>query len=342
MEQQKIQFKKEIPAPGFAGMAMNSSGAGSIIASNRQRKLIIETGEESCLHYSEIPFRILIWGPRNGGKTHFLLTSKDEPICVIDTENRAPLIIPKFRVCKDCGKHWVSMDKHPKVPSKICGINECPFCESKNIRLKDIRRIRVVNSDQAREAAKMFIDILNKYHEKTGKIGTIGVDNISKIWDWVQNEYAASKGLSPEARLSPRDDYKLINPQHNENFREILLQSIHNVVLIATAKPLYGDKEDQYKITAMGAEGQKHNIFAVDWEIYNSEGEVQLKDGKTVGNGIFTSYIIKNSIISGNIAPIQFLDFTKLVTLREKLLVECGVTELPKPETPEPEKIQGE
>lgn len=330
--EQKIQFKKETPPViEFAGLA--------IMASNRQRnKLIIETAEESCLHYSEIPFRILIWGPRNGGKTHFMLTGKDEPICIIDTENRAPLIIPKFRACKDCNKHWVSTDKHPKMPSKICGISECPHCGSKNIRLRDIRRIRVVNSEQAREAARMFIDILNKHHEKTGKIGTIGVDNISKIWDWVQNEYAAGKGLSPEARLSPRDDYKVINPQHNENFREILLQSIHNIVLIATAKPLYGDKDDQYKITSMGAEGQKHNIFAVDWEIYNSEGEVLLKDGKTVGNGIFTSYIIKNSIISGNINPIQFLDFEKLIILREKLLVECGVTELPKPEPEKPKE----
>lgn len=333
MEQQ-IQFKKDVTPPpvSFANLAS------SVLVSNRA-KLVIETADEICVHYNEIAFRILIWGQRNTAKTHFLLTCP-EPICVIDTEDRAKLIMPKFRTCKDCGKQWVASDKHPKsTTNKICGIKECPHCGSTNIRIKDIRKIRVINSQQARDAAKVFIEVLDKHYKETGTVGTIGVDNISKIWDWVQNEYGAGKGLNVTDRLSPRDDYKHINPQHNENFRDIILQCIYNVVLIATAKPIY-DKEDQYKITGTGAEGQKHNTFAVDWEIYNSEGEVLLKDGKTVGNGVFTSYILKNSIAPGMINPIQYMDFDKLVKIREKLLIECGVSELPKPPDLEPEKLK--
>ncbi len=339
-----MEFRKvdNTPPIKFTELAASASTPGRVLVSNRSR-LVIETSDDLCLHYSDIAFRILIWGHRNTAKTHFLLTCP-EPICIIDTEDRFKLITPKFRACNDCGKQWVSSDKHPKRPNKICGIKECPYCESKNVRLKDIRRIRAVNSQQARESAKIFIDLLDKHYKETGKVGTIGVDNITKIWDWVQNEYATRKGLGSNDRLSPRDDYKHINPEHNENFRDIILQCIHNVVFIATAKPIY-DKEDQYKITGTGAEGQKHNPFAVDWEIYNSEGEVLLKDGKTVGNGVFSSYILKNSIASGTINPIQFLDYGKLVSIREKLLVECGVSELPKPETEveQPkEEIKGE
>lgn len=330
MDQPPVQFKKEASPPiNFAGMASNAA-----MASNRPRsKLVIETSEDLCSHYSDIAFRILIWGQKNTGKTHVLSTCP-EPICIIDTEDRAKLIMPKFRTCNDCGKPWVSSDKHPKNPNKVCGIKECPHCGSTNVRLKDIRRIKVVNSQQARESAKIFIEILDKHYKETGKVGTVGVDNITTIWTWVQNEYATRKGKSTEDRLNPRDDYKHINPEHNENFRDVLLSCIHNVVLIATAKPIY-DKEDQYKITGTGAEGQKHNPFAVDWEIYNSEGEILLKDGKTVGDGIFTSYILKNSITPGLVNGIQFLNYDKLVKIREKLLIECGVSELPKTETPE-------
>jgi len=326
-----IEFKKNEGVSNtpssFANLAFNAANA-NILVSNHPR-LIIETSEEICSAYSKIAFRILVWGNKNSAKTHLALTFPP-PVCLIDTEDRAKLIIPKFRMCKDCNAQWVSSDKHPKHPNKICDIKECPQCGSTNVSVKDIRKIKVINSQQAREAARVFIDILNKHYEQTGKVGTIVVDNISKIWDWVQNEYAAKRGKTTEDRLSPRDDYKNINPEHNENFRDVLLNCKHNVILIATSKSEYGDANNIYKITGCKAEGQKHNPFAVDWEIYNSEGEILLKDGKTIGNGEFMSYILKNSLVSGVINPIKFLDYNKLVTLREKLLAECGVSELPK------------
>lgn len=312
-----ISFKKkddEIPSSSFLNMASN------VVVRNTQRiSLKIETSEELCANYESIAFRDLIWGPQNAGKTHFLCTHP-EPICIIDTEDRVKLIMPKFRVCKDCDENYVTSEPHPKKPNTISGSKECPSCGSKNTRLKDIRKIKVNTSEEAKLAAQTFIDLL----DKSGKIGTIGVDNISKIWDKLQNEYAAGKGLEINDHLDPRDDYKKINPQHNENFRDLLLSTKHNVVLIATARPLY-DKDDRYKIVGTGSEGQKHNPFAVDWVIYTEEGQMLGQDGKLVGNGIFTANIIKNSIAAANIPPIQFLDYNKMVNLRNKLLESCGV-----------------
>lgn len=312
-----IAFKS--PQISFAKAATVHSNS---LISNKQPELKVEQAED--FDDEKIPFRILISALPEGGKTHFLLTCPP-PIIVIDTENRYKLIVKKFRTCTDCGHNWVSVSKHPKK-NKICGILECPLCESKNTRIKDIRGIRCYTSKNARDAAKLAISILDEHYEKTGKIGTIGVDNISKVWDKTQHEYEAEKGLAiNEKVLDPMTDYKHINPRHNEEFRDLLLGSHHNVVLIATKKDIYS-KENRYEIIGTAAEGQKHNPYAVDWEISNQQGETILPDGKKVGNGVFISHIIKNSYMPGSyIDPIQNMDFNRLSEVRKKLLLACGI-----------------
>ena len=320
-----IKFKEEKPGAGIPFMTLASAAAMQAHASPLLSDQIkICSAEEVALW--DIPFRILIWGAPNSGKTHFALTFP-EPICIVDTEGRYPLIIKKFRVCKDCGNDWVSSDMNPKTMKPV-GILECPSCGSKNVRLKDIRGIRCKSGAQAQKAADMFLKILDDHHNKTGEIGTIVVDNASKIWDWNQSEYSIKKyGSEPsDTHLDPMGDYKFINPQHNEYFRDKILGSIHNVVMIATMKAQYS-KDDRYKIIGSGADGQKHNPFAVDWTIINAEGEVVGTDGQVVGNGIYTSHIQKNSLISGKIPPQQSLDYKKLVKIRQSLMVICGVVE---------------
>ena len=304
----------------FAQAAFNSAVV------NSKPTLTVEQAED--INEELIPFRILISALPEGGKTHFLCTFPS-PIVIIDTENRYKLIVKKFRTCNDCGKHWVSINKHPKT-GKICGIIECPHCGSKNTKIKDIRGIRCHTSKEAREAAKLAIKILDDHFEKTGQIGTIGVDNVSKVWDKTQHEYEAEKNLAiNEKVLDPMSDYKHINPRHNEEFRDLLLGSRHNIVLIATRKDIYS-KENRFEIVGTAAEGQKHNPYAVDWEISNEQGKIILSNGKPVGNGIFTSYIIKNSYMPGSsIDPIQNLDYERLFGVRRKLLQACGIVEMP-------------
>lgn len=325
---------KGVPAPtSFAGIASNSAA----YITNSSSSLKIETNEELILTYEKTPFRILEWGPEGSGKTHFLCTCP-EPILTIDTENRIPLIMPKFRVCRDCGKEWCTSDIIDQKSKKIAGSVECPHCKSHNIRLKDIRRILVKNVSMAQQAAQLFIDIAEKYHDSTQKYATIGVDNIGRIWDWSQNEYSAGKGKDINDHLDPRDDYKKINPEHNEKFRDKLLLARANIVFIAPSKPVY-DKDNRFEIVGSDPEGQKHNKYSVDWIISSLQGESPGIDGKVIGNGIFTSYVTKNSLIAARIDPIVSLNFEKLSTLRQKLMKSCGVIfEEPKPEpalTPE-------
>jgi hypothetical protein len=310
--------------------------AGTILQSGSSgRNLKIVTAEDIAgMIY---PFRILIWGMPNTGKTHFLMTMP-EPVCIIDTEGRYGLLVKKFRVCKDCEHEWMTGEVDPKTRKPVGG-SICPACKSKNVRYKNIMGIRCLSSEDARNAANLFIQILKEHFDKTGKVGTIGVDNISKVWDGVQTEYSQEKyGSMPNVTMDPMSDYKFINPKHNEQFRDKILGTMFNVVLIATQRAVY-DKEDRYKIVSTASDGQKHNPFAVDWTVQNMEGEQQMTDGRTMGNGIYSSYITKNSLIAGKIPPIQFLDYKKLVKIRESLLLECGVTEILEPEPVKEEQI---
>ncbi len=318
----EITFKKPDPNQPLSF----AQALGSPIVGNSMRKLKIVTPEEAI--EESVPFRVLESGPPSGGKTHFALTFAP-PIKVIDTENRYKLILPKFRTCKDCNHSFVSSDINPKT-SKKNGIKTCPKCNSTNIKIKDIAGIHCNTGSEVIEAAQIFTKQLEEHFVKTGEYGTLIVDNVSKKWDWDQNEYATKKyghALETDSeRLDPRGDYKFINPEHNEKFRDKILTANCHVVMIATLKENY-DKNDAYKVIGSRSDGQKHNPFAVDWDIIVEQGKIPLSDGTFVLNGQFTSYIKKNSLISTQLNSFQDLNYDKLVTLRKRLLVECGVTE---------------
>lgn len=315
-----LVFKKPEAPTTFVGL-------NSPIVSN-SHKLKIITAEEAI--ELGVPFRILISGAAGSAKTHFSLTFPP-PVRIIDTENRYKLILPKFRTCKDCNTHFTSSDINPKT-NKVNGIKVCPSCNSINIKIKDVAGIHCNTGDEVIESGRIFIKQLEEHFVKTGEFGTLVVDNISKKWDWDQSEYARKKyGHDLETnneKLDPRGDYKFINPKHNEDFRDKILTANCNTVLIATLKENY-DKNDQYKVIGSRPDGQKHNSFAVDWDILNIQGQIPLSDGTIVGNGVFSSYLKKNSLVSASIPPIQGLTYDKMCILRKKLLIECGVTEEP-------------
>jgi hypothetical protein len=317
-------FAKSEPSPEISFMQA-ASGMGSPFLTNSSRLKIV-TAEEAI--EAGCPFRILISGSPGSAKTHFGLTFPP-PIKIIDTENRYKLILPKFRTCQDCGESFVSTDINSKT-KKIAGIKQCPSCNSLNVKIKNVSSILCNSGSLVNEASQLFIKQLEEHYTKTGEYGTLIVDNVSKKWDWDQSEYAKKKyGHDLETkddRLSPMNDYKFINPKHNEEFRDLILRANCHVVMIATTKDTY-DKNDAFKVIGSRPDGQKHNPFAVDWDIFNMQGQIALQDGTIVGNGEFTSYLKKNSLASCSINPIKFLDYKKMLKAREAFLIECGITE---------------
>ena len=350
----------ELVKPGGGGIPIipitsvaNKSASESPISrpSTRRSKLKIIESQEAV----EIPapLNVLVFGDEASGKTHLGLTFP-EPVCVIDTEKRYHLILKKFRTCDDCGNSWCTTDPiktssaQPKfnapsvaqvqAPRKYVGGKKCPKCESTNIRFKDIKGITCKTSDDAIEAMNMFFGILSEEYEKTGKVGTILVDSITKNWNWCKNEYSVKKyGAAPDqgTKLNPRDDYSFINPKHNERFRDKLLSSPWNVVFTATSKNLYAET-DQFKIVGHAPEGQKFNPYAVDIRIHNEQGTRTLNDGTILGDGNFKSSITKNSLLEGNLDPIPFLDFKMLMKVRGQLEDMACMNDAPET-SPEPE-----
>ena len=203
-------------------------------------------------------FRVLNFGVPGTAKTHLGL-DMPAPVIAIDTEERVHIISKKFKHCKSCNHDWYAKTF------------ECPKCGSKDIWFKDIRRIKVRNVDELDAAIDNAIIILQDVKNRTGVIGTIMVDSWTESWNMVHDEHYDKyySGLTPsEIQLSPRDDYKHINPRHNK-IRNKLLASGFNVYLTATECSVYGKGDDQFDIVAVKPEGQKHNPHAVDWWIHS-------------------------------------------------------------------------
>ncbi len=208
--------------------------------------------------------KVLNFGDEECGKTHFGLTFPT-PVMLIETENRAHKIIGKFKMCADCGKEFYT-------PVLIC-----PKCQSKNITLKDIRRKRVRTIGDMYTAVDSAIQVLKHTQEQTGKIGTIMVDSFTTAWVEAQSEYIKETYAgNKDVKLNPRDDYKFINPRHND-LRTDIINAGFNVYFTATRGDIYDDPTDQFKKTDVKAEGQKHNKYAVDWLIYSHKENGSIK-----------------------------------------------------------------
>ena len=246
--------KKEPDSKGFVQPVLKTPQIN--FSGTTKTKIVVESAED--LAKIKRVFRVLNFGHPGTFKTHLGL-DMPSPVIAIDTEDRVHLISKKFKHCNSCDNDWYAKTF------------TCPNCGSKDIWLKDIQRIKAKTIDEIDAGVDKAIMILEDVEKHTGKMGTLMVDSWTEGWAMVHIEHYDKyyKGRVPsEVQLSPRDDYKHINPRHNE-LRKKILECGFNVYLTATEGEVYGTGDDQFKVISVKAEGQKHNPHAVDWWIHS-------------------------------------------------------------------------
>ncbi|MCK5016299.1 MAG: AAA family ATPase [Candidatus Peribacteraceae bacterium] len=304
-----------VKIPGGA----QSSTPSFVSSSSGSPALVVESTMDMLME--EIAYRVLIFGIPSTGKTHFCL-DMPEPVIILYTEDRFKLILGKFKACNKCSETWSG-------PSMIC-----PGCKSKNIRPKDIRGIGINTMQSFYDASKIALELLNAEKEKTGKVGTIAIDSYTESWVKAREEHVNDNyGGNKDIKLSMRDDYKDINPRHN-NLRYSLMNSGFNICLTATQGDLYG--EDHYNPIGVRPEGQKHNPYAVDWYIFMFFAP----------DGTLKARLEKNGVTKRRTVEYPDFSFKKLQRIEEmfrqeeqmitteilKKLEEEGGTVVPEPE----------
>jgi len=298
----------EIKVPSIQTTSVKSNEAGTIqpiiatpqlsLGGANKVKVVVESSEDMAV--IRRIFRVLNFGKPGTAKTHFGL-DMPPPVIAIDTEDRVHIISKKFKHCNDCNYDWFAKTF------------VCPKCNSKNIRLKDIRRIKAQNVEELEAAIDTAIIILKDVQYRTGEIGTIMVDSWTESWNMIHEEHYDKyyAGLTPsEVKLSPRDDYKHINPRHNR-LRKKLIMSGFNVYLTATEGDVYGKGDTQFDIISVKPEGQKHNPHAVDWWMHSFH-----YDGK------IAVMFEKNSIAPKDGAVLYDFDYEAMCDIADKLEVK--------------------
>lgn len=227
-------------------------------------------------------YKILSYAMEGVGKTHFGMTMP-EPIYFLESElDKAKIIVGKF-----------ASDEQD---------------EDGNDKIRDIKIIQWRDTETLKKIIPLVITRLKEEKKKTGRTGSIVVDSFSLLWELSQKEYRLRNNKPLSARLSPRDDYSSINAIHNE-IRDLILDSGFHVYGTARGKNLYEDANDTFKVTGMGASGQKENPFAFDWTLEmkkNETGEVHT--------------VIKKTAISGKTtAPVKNVTFPTFLKIVGKL-----------------------
>ena len=143
---------------------------------------------------------ILIWGHEGAGKSHFGYTMP-EPVCFIDTENKADDIAHKF---SDKVAHIWQPD----------------------------------NFDEAVQARDEALNYLSEYLSQTDKTGTIVVDSMDDIWTWAQHKYINKYMSNTDVEDVNLDleDWAPIKKIHNEGFRNEIKNCDFNFLWTATRK----------------------------------------------------------------------------------------------------------
>jgi hypothetical protein len=243
-----------------------------------------------------IKSRILVYGSTHTGKTHFACTMP-EPVFILDSEDRAGIIIGKFS-------------------------NEEGYA-------KNIKIAKWTTFSQLERLVNASLRMLEKHYQNTcefdddgnlikeGEVGTIVIDSMSQAWDAVHEAYIDEKfgadAVRTEVHLDPMNDYKTLNEMHN-SVRESITTSRFNCCFTCTAKSVY-DKEDRFKITGLKPEGQKKNTYMVDVVLfmYNI-------------NGVPHCDIEKNSLgLSLNLNEKQKMTYDKLMFELDKVRKKSNI-----------------
>jgi len=145
-------------------------------------------------------WKIMCWSSEGCGKTHLCYTMP-EPVCFIDTENKADDIAHKFS------------DKVVQIwqPSDF---------------------------DEAVDYRNEALSFLSEYESQTGQKGTIVVDSMDVMWDWAKHKYMDKyyENTNNEDVNLTLEDWGPIKKIHNGKFRQAMESCDFHVGWTATRK----------------------------------------------------------------------------------------------------------
>lgn len=174
-------------------------------------------------------WKMMVWADPGHGKTHFSYTMP-EPVCIIDTENKAGDIAHKFND-KEIFL-WAPDD----------------FDEAVNHR------------DEA-------LSVLSEYEAQTGQTGTLVVDSMADMWEWSQHKYIDEwyPNTAPDKVNLELQDWPKIKDYHNKTFRKAIEECDYNVCWTSTRKDDVGAAiENDLEKTPDKPGGETNNAYKVN------------------------------------------------------------------------------
>ena len=188
-------------------------------------------------------WKIMVWADPGAGKTHFSYTMP-EPVCIVDTENKADDIAHKF---KD----------------------------------KEVRLWQPSNFDEAVDARDQALDVLELYQEKTGETGTLVIDSMSDMWEWAQYKYIQEwyPNTPPDQVNMDLQDWGKVKDYHNKGFRRGIEECDFNVCWTEIRKDDV-KKSIEEGVDADKPGGETNNKYKVNSiiRIRNNEQDIPVGD----------------------------------------------------------------
>lgn len=185
---------------------------------------VTEASEKETQH------KIMCWSDEGQGKTHFGYTMPD-PICFIDTENKADDIAHKF---KD----------------------------------KDVYIWQPDDFDEACDHRDEALNFLSEYMSKTGERGTIVVDSMAVMWEWSQHKFIQEwyPNTPPEEVNIELQNWPKIKEYHNKHFRKPFESCDFHVYWTSTRKDDVGEviSNDNIDQAPDKPGGEKENVYKVN------------------------------------------------------------------------------
>ena len=228
---------------------------------------------------------IMIWGDPGMGKTHFAYTMPD-PVCIIDTEGKSDDISHKF---DGTG-------------------NGDPFIWQPS------------DYDGAVQALEEAFDVLERFHEQAGILGTIVVDSMSIMWDWSQQKYVdfayptkddvEEVEFSSSMGRSGESDWKQIKRYHNVKFRQRIIDSPYHFCWTQMRGDDYAAvMEGESQTPPDKPVGEKENVYKANYIINVKEDS----DGAPVGN------LEKSALTKHNYTGLRYPTFNKHDNILQEL-----------------------